>query len=178
MADSFVGEIRIFAGNYAPVDWLMCDGSLLNISQYQVLYSLIGVTYGGNGNTNFALPNLNGRLPIGQGSGTGLTPRVIGQTMGANTVTLVTAELPAHQHTIQATTNSATAITPGPSLTLAAISAPSVFYDAGTSAAATQKAFNAEAFSPSGGNTAHENTMPTLSLSYIISTSGAYPSQS
>ncbi|MBR7780108.1 phage tail protein [Undibacterium rugosum] len=178
MADSFVGEIRIFAGNYAPVDWLLCDGSVLSIAQYQSLYALIGVTYGGNGVTTFALPNLNGQLPIGQGTGSGLVNRVIGEKTGVASVTLASAELPIHTHAIQATTNLATTPTPGPTLTLATISAPSVFYDGGTSTPATQKAFNAEAFTPTGGNAAHNNMMPTLSLSYIIATSGTYPTPS
>ncbi|PRC95006.1 phage tail protein [Solimicrobium silvestre] len=178
MADSFIGEIRIFAGNYAPVDWLFCDGSLLNITEYQTLYALIGTAYGGNGNTTFALPNLNGKLPVGQGSGPNLTPRTIAQTFGVTTVSLTSNQLPSHLHTIQASNNPATTITPGPTLALGTIASPSVFYDLGNSVPANQRAFNSQAFSLSGGSTPHENTMPTLSLSYIISTAGMYPSQS
>lgn len=174
MADSFVGEIRIFAGNYAPVGWHMCDGSLLAISQYEALFALIGTTYGGDGKTNFAVPNLNAQLPIGQGTGVGLSTRVIGKTVGEYSVTLKLDELPAHRHTIQATSNLATTPVPDPNLTLATISDPSVFYDNGMSKPATQKALNAATLSNIGGAASHENKMPTLSLSYIIATQGYF----
>ena len=94
--DPFLGEIKIFAGSFAPVNWLFCDGSVLNIAQYNALYALIGTTYGGNGSTTFAVPDLRGRLPIGLGTGPGLTPKPIGAKGGTETAGLVLPETPAH----------------------------------------------------------------------------------
>ena len=99
MSDQFVGEIRILGGNFAPAGWALCNGQLLPISQNTALFSLLGTNYGGDGRSNFALPNLQGAAPLAMGSGPGLTPRVIGETGGEDAVTLTIAELPAHAHT-------------------------------------------------------------------------------
>lgn len=178
MADPFIGEIRLFAGNYAPVGWLLCEGQTVSIAEYETLFALLGTTYGGNGTTNFALPNLSEKLPIGQGSGPGLTRRVLGQTCGAASVPLTPAQLPAHTHAIQASTDAASTISPGATLSLGAASPPSTFYDNGEAAAATTKAFSSQACSSAGGNAPHNNMMPSLSLSYIIATTGFFPQQS
>jgi microcystin-dependent protein len=110
--DQFIGEIRIFAGKFAPKGWAFCSGQLLPISQNTALFSLLGTTYGGNGITNFALPNLNGRVPIHPGQGPGLSLYDLGETGGSETVTLTTANLPAHNHTISASTISGTTSVP------------------------------------------------------------------
>lgn len=102
-ADPFIGEITIFAGNFAPMGWLFCDGSELPIVQYQALYSLIGTYYGGNGTTTFKLPDLRGRVPMGYGNGPSLTPRQIGASGGAEKVAIAANEMPAHSHTVQTT---------------------------------------------------------------------------
>lgn len=128
MADGFVGEIRLFAGNYAPVNWLICDGRDVSISQYQVLYSLIGITYGGDGVNTFALPDLCGRLPMGQGTGTGLTPRTLGQKGGEQTVTLPVNKVPVHTHQVEATTSPAVSNNPGPTVLLAAAVSGDLLY--------------------------------------------------
>ncbi|OPA95856.1 phage tail protein [Pseudomonas fluorescens] len=102
----FIGTIQPFAFNFAPRDWALCAGQTLSVSQYQTLFALIGITYGGNGSTTFMLPNLQGRLPVGQGGGLGLTPRVIGEVAGTESVTATLANLPAHTHGIAALTAS------------------------------------------------------------------------
>lgn len=101
MSDPFIGEIRIWANNFAPRGWLPCDGRILPISQNTALFSILGVTYGGNGTTNFALPNLQAIAPMDWGNGPGLTPRDLGETGGSNAVTLLNSELPSHTHTLQ-----------------------------------------------------------------------------
>lgn len=111
MADCFLGEIRIFAGDYAPEGWLLCQGQSLSVSEYQALYSVIGNTYGGD-SVKFNLPNLMGRVPIGQGTGTGLTARTLGQSDGFATVTLTDATMPSHNHTFNVTTATATTVDP------------------------------------------------------------------
>jgi len=180
MAEPFVGEIRIFAGSYAPIGWVFCDGRALSISSYELLFSLIGNIYGGDGRTNFKVPDLRGNLPIGQGQGLNLSNRTIGQAFGENTVTLTTDNLPSHSHTIQATNNTADNITPGPALTLATISqqpTASNFYDAGSPGLTTKQTFDKDTLSPVGGNLPHGNQMPTLTINYIIATTGYYPTQ-
>ncbi len=117
--DPYLGEIRMFAGNYAPQDWVLCNGALLSISQYQALYALLGTAWGGDGISTFGAPDLRGRLPVGQGTGQGLTPRRVAQTGGTETVTLNATMIPAHNHAFNATSGDATAIAPGPALMFA-----------------------------------------------------------
>ena len=178
MSDWYVGEIRIFAGDYAPVGWEMCDGRSMRIADYEALYALIGVTYGGDGNTTFQLPNLNQTLPIGQGQGVGLSKRTLGQRLGEATVTLTAATIPAHQHTIFSTKADASSVTPGPTMQLAVIEqtpTASIFYDNGAAPETAIKAFSASALSTAGGSQPHENRMPSLALTYIIATNGIFP---
>ena len=176
--EAYVGEIRMFAGNYAPQGWKFCNGELLNIaSDYEVLFALIGTTYGGDGRTNFRLPDLRLRVPIGTGQAPRLTQRGMGQQIGSDTVTLQTSDVPSHGHTINASTADASTPTPGPGVTLAKTSV--VFYDTGARDASTKAALAAPTISPAGNGqpTAHPNLMPTASMNYIICVNGLYPSQ-
>jgi len=176
--EAYIGEIRMFAGNYAPQGWKFCNGELLNIaSDYEVLFALIGTTYGGDGRTNFRLPDLRLRVPIGVGQVPGSGQRLLGQQIGSDTVTLQPSDMPGHSHTINASTEDATTPTPGPGVTLAKTSA--VFYDSGVRSAPTKSALAAPAIVPAGNvqPTAHPNLMPTASMNYIICVNGLYPSQ-
>lgn len=170
--DPYIGEIRMFGGSFAPVGWLFCDGSLLAISQYDVLFNLIGTTYGGDGVNTFALPNLCGRLPIHQGQGNGLSARVIGEMAGAETVTLLTGQLPAHSHIPVANQGSGGADTPVGNYWSGSSTTPQ--FAPGSQANTTM---NAGAIQPTGGNAAHDNMQPLLAVSFIIATTGIYPSQ-
>lgn len=169
MSQPYVGEIRIFAGNFAPQGWMFCDGSVLPIAQNETLFNLIGTTYGGDGQNTFALPDLRGRVPIHVGTGAGLTTRQIGERAGSESVTLTSAQMPAHAHTLSASTSAAVAGA-GPSGVLAA-SAIS-FYGSGNPSTAM-----GPAIAPSGGGQPHENMAPFQALSFIISLFGIFPSQ-
>lgn len=195
MSDFYVGEIRLFSGNYAPEGWSICDGSTLNISTNQILFSVIGTTYGGDGVTNFKLPDLRGRVIVGQGTGsmpngTALTPRVIGQTGGVEQVTLQVSEMPAHTHNFQATSNLGTSDNPG--------TGPSANYMLSTISGGTgtkpigylpnptpptgitRVQLNSNTLSQSlglgNGAVPHENRMQYIALNYIIALSGVFPS--
>ena len=171
MAQPFLGEIRMFAGSSAPEGWRVCDGSGLDVNDYSELFALIGTTYGGDGGSVFLLPDLRGKLPVGQGAGLGLSSRTMGQQFGTNDVVLTTANLPAHSHAINGSRDTAEAITPGPTLTLGT-PAGSLFYSAGTG----KRALNNQAFGAIGGGTAHTNRMRTLSINYIIAVFDVFPS--
>lgn len=170
MSIPYVGEIRLFGGNFAPQDWLLCQGQLLPIALYETLFQLIGTTYGGDGVDTFRLPDLRGRVPVHMGTGPGLSQRVIGQTGGAEAVTLSAVHLPVHTHTLHASTAAASLAAPGGAL-LAATTVAS--YD--THAATTPMA--AAAVTASGGNQPHDNMAPTLAVNYIIAIAGIFPSQ-
>ncbi len=178
MSENFIGEIRMFGGNYAPRDWALCNGQLLSIAQYSALFALIGTTYGGNGTTNFALPNLQSRLAVGEGAGPGLTPRQIGQTGGSDTVTLSQAQMPAHNHMVVATT--ATGNLTGPSAT-AVLAAPggtgSSLYVVPGATPITSVSLSPSSVGTTGGNQPHDNHMPSLCVSFIIALSGIFPSR-
>lgn len=169
--DPYVGEIRLFASNFAPVNWALCQGQLLSIAQYDTLFSLIGTTYGGDGQNTFALPDLRGRVPVHQGPGPGLSMAAIGQTGGTETVTLQSSQVPAHSHGLRASTAAADQGTPGNNL-LAATAVASY----GPGPASTAMA--AGAIEPAGSVAQpHDNMAPTLAVNYIISLVGIYPSQ-
>lgn len=173
--EPYVGEIRMFAGAFEPLNWKFCNGQLLAIADYQMLYALIGTTYGGNGTTNFALPNLQGRLPVG--SSTSNPPGManaypMGAAGGSVGVTVTEAQMPAHTHAFSATTAAATTIAPGNTVTFA--TSPSNF----TSYAAnppTLVALNPQAVTSAGGSQMHENRMPAICINYIIALQGLYP---
>jgi microcystin-dependent protein len=172
VADQFLGEIRIFCGNFAPVQWALCDGQLLPISQNTALFSILGTYYGGNGTTNFALPNLQGAVPMDQGNGIGLSPRTIGQTGGEPSVTLNSGQLPAHAHSFQGVNALGVLSTPAGNLiaeqrTLVPYATP-----------ATGVAMAPQAIGPAGGNSPHNNLQPYLVLTFIIALQGFYPNRS
>jgi len=183
MADQFVAEIRIFPFNFAPTGWALCNGQLLPIAQNTALFSLIGTFYGGDGRSNFALPNLQASVPIAQGQGPGLTSRVVGESGGESAVALLQSQLPAHSHTLQATTTTGTTATAaGSQLALAAAgggkgSASSVanFYSGNT---ANATAMSPNAIGASGGGQPHNNMMPYLGLNFCIALQGIFPPRS
>ena len=164
MSTPYVGEIRMFAGNFAPAGWAFCDGSLLPISEFEVLFNLIGTTYGGDGQSTFALPDMRGRLPIHTGSGF-----VQAQNGGVESVTLPVTQIPAHTHTVTATTNSNTASVPGGNYLA---SGPDI-YDQNKPGTNTM----APAISSAGGSQPHNNFQPYLCVNFILSLFGIYPSQ-
>jgi microcystin-dependent protein len=172
MSDPFIGEIRMFGGNFAPVGWLMCDGSFVSISEYEVLYTLLGTTFGGDGQTNFGLPDMRGRVPIHTGQGQGLQNYRLGQLAGDNGVTLTGANLPAHTHAFQAVTDASTTATAQGAL-LAQVAQVSIYTQRGANAGLSG---NAIAAAPGGGQP-HENRMPSLTLTFIICYAGIFPSQ-
>ena len=168
MGTPFVGEIRMFAGNFAPAGWMFCQGQLLPISENETLFQLIGTTYGGDGQSTFALPNLSSRVPIHQGSGFTLA-----DAAGAESVTLTTSQIPAHTHVPQASTSSVSP--PNVSSPAGAVWAQSVLNDYST--AAPSQAMNAAAIGSSGGSQPHDNMIPFLVINFIISLFGIFPSQ-
>ena len=172
MSTPYIGEIRMFGGSFAPVGWMFCDGSLLAISQYDALFSLIGTTYGGDGQSTFALPNLCGRLPIHQGQGPGLSNRVIGEAAGAEAVTLSVSQLPAHNHIPVANQGGGNSDSPVGSYWSG--SATTAQFVPGSESNTTM---NAGTVPPTGGNAAHGNMQPFLAVSFIIATDGVYPTQ-
>lgn len=186
LMEAFLGTILPWPMNWAPAGWALCDGSLLPINQNQALFSLIGTTYGGNGTSNFAVPNLCGRTPIGAGNGPGLTPKVFGATYGAESAALTANNLPAHTHTLTAS-SADTGLTqaPAPGWTLGAASsntggrAPAIvpvpMYNAATPATPVPSAPTSVAGS---SNPAPISTLPpTLCMMFIICTNGFYPAR-
>ncbi len=171
--DPFLGEILLFAGNFAPRGWAYCEGQLLPISQYSALFSILGTTYGGDGRTTFALPDLRGRAPISPGNGPGLSSYRLGQKGGAESHTLTIANLPSHNHTVTTTMDAdpGTTSTPGPGLVPAEASED--IYGPGTSAVSTDHVSTL-----AGGNQAVSNMPPFLALNYIIALQGTFPSRS
>ncbi|MWC30175.1 phage tail protein [Paenibacillus sp. MMS18-CY102] len=169
--ENFVGEIRMFGGNFAPVGWLLCDGRQLPISEYEVLFMLLGTTYGGDGVNTFCLPDLRGRLPVGQGQRPGASNYVIGQSAGSESVTLITNQMPAHTHIPRASA-AATQNTPAGAVWG---TGEIVGY---APADATGQPLNAAAITAAGGSQPHDNMMPYLAIGFIIATVGIFPSQS
>lgn len=172
MSEPFIGEIRLFAGNFAPTGWAFCDGQLLAIAENDALFSLLGTTYGGDGETSFGLPDLRGRLPIHAGTGPGLSPRVLGSSTGVEEVTITANQLPSHTHALQASTRPANSPNPAGHV-LATSTGIDLFIDEvpGTS-------LNAQAVTATGGSQSHDNLMPYLCVNFIIALFGIYPSSS
>jgi microcystin-dependent protein len=179
MSQPYVGEIRMFGGNFAPAGWMLCQGQLLAISQNATLFNLIGTTYGGDGVNTFALPDLRGRAPIHQGQSPGTSSYTIGQNGGVETVTLTTNQLPSHTHSIVADSNNAT--TGDPTNAYYASSSPTDAFtvpgSAANPAAPMLKTFNAAVLPSQGGSQPHDNMQPFLIVNYIISLFGVFPSQ-
>jgi microcystin-dependent protein len=175
MTAPFVAEIRMFAGNFAPRGYAFCSGQILPISQNTALFSLLGTTYGGNGTTNFALPNLQGRAPMHSGNGPGLTPRVLGEVGGENSVTLLSTEMPSHTHSISGAViaNSNPGETPA-SNTLFTNSAPNQLYGAVLGTAVN---LAPQSITLTGGSQPHNNTQPYLAITFIIALQGIFPAR-
>jgi microcystin-dependent protein len=175
MSNPFVAEIRIFTGNFAPKGWALCDGQLMSISQNTALFSLLGTTYGGDGKSNFALPNLQGCAPMQAGQGPGLSLRDLGETSGEQAVTLLQTEMPAHSHGVQAS-GATTQPTPGGN---AWGSGQKGFGNAyAASAPQTNVQMNPFGTSIAGGNLPHNNMPPFLGLTFIIALQGVFPPRS
>ncbi len=170
MAQPYVGEIRIFAGNFAPVGWAFCDGQLVAISENETLFQLIGTTYGGDGESTFALPDLRGRLPLHQGANAGST-FVMGQTGGAEEVTVVTQQVPAHAHPFLAANAQGDQINPSGNLPAQSFNVTPYINQAPDGSMLNT------AISPVGGGQPHENRQPFLGVSFIISLFGLFPQQ-
>jgi microcystin-dependent protein len=170
MSQPYVGEIRMFAGNFAPAGWMFCEGQLIPISEFETLFNLIGTTYGGDGQSTFALPDLRGRLPIHQGNGFTLA-----ETGGAEEVTLNTQQIPSHNHMVGATTTGQV-LSPSGAIPAQPASTQSgtAIYDANTPATTL---LPASIGATTGGNQPHDNFQPYLCVNFIISMFGIFPSQ-
>ena len=176
MSEKFVAEIRIFAGNFAPTGWALCDGQLLPISQNTALFSLLGTTYGGDGKSTFALPNLQGCAPMQAGQGPGLSLRDLGVTAGEQTVTLLQTEMPAHSHTAQGSTGSNQTTPVNNAWASGAKLGGGNLYFPSTPASNVQ--MSPFATSIAGGSQPHNNMMPYLGLTFIIALQGIFPPRS
>jgi len=171
MADPFVAEIRIFPFNFAPKGWAWCDGQLLPLSQNTALFSLLGTTYGGNGKSNFALPDLQGRAPMHPGQGPGLSLHDLGETGGSETVTLLESEIPAHSHAVSASQADGNSQTPAGEKLATGVGVGQY----AAPGALTQLSPNALA--PAGGNQPHNNLQPYLTFYFCIALQGVFPSR-
>lgn len=178
--DPYIGEIRIFAGTFAPIGWASCNGALLPISEYQTLFTLIGTTYGGDGVTTFAVPDLRGRSIISQGRSQAGTTYVLGQMGGTESVTLLLPNIPSHQHTFSASTQQGTTTAASNNFLAAPVDPSATPQTIGLYASATPtpviQPLLPGALTPTGGTQAHENRMPFVTISYIIATEGIFPS--
>ena len=173
MGTPFLGEVKMFAGNFSPRSWALCNGQLLPIAQNSAVFSFLGTTYGGNGQTNFALPNLQGNVPVHMGQGPGLSNYVLGQTGGEVNHTLTLSELPSHSHALRGTSSANTgnpAAVPGSEL-LAATASAKVYRSA------TNLVAMANGLSVGGGGQPHVNKQPYLGLTFIIALEGIFPSR-
>jgi microcystin-dependent protein len=171
MSQPYIGEIRMVGFNFAPVSWAKCEGQLMAIAQNETLFALIGTTYGGDGQQTFALPNLAGRIPIHQGSGSGLSTRIIGEISGSETATLTSSQMPAHNHTPQAQSANGSQATPQNGFWAGAA-------NAGYTAGPGNIPMRANLIGLTGGSQPHTNMMPFLAINFIISLFGVFPSQS
>lgn len=172
--DPYIGEIRMFAGNFAPTGWAFCDGQVLPINQNTALFSLLGTYYGGNGTTNFALPNLQNASPMDQGNGPGLTPRTAGETGGEWEVALNQTQLPSHTHGAMGTSTPASVTSPAGNQWAAAPDRGGALYSDVTSGLVPM---SKTAFSSVGASSPHNNMPPYLTVSFIIALQGVFPSR-
>jgi microcystin-dependent protein len=168
MAQPYVGEIRMFAGNFAPAGWMFCEGQLLPISEYETLFNLIGTTYGGDGQSTFALPDLRGRVPLHQGNGFTLA-----ETGGVETITLTVSQIPAHSHPLLGSTHVAVDVNPENRVVANTGTAGGFSYVEDV----TSQNLSPAAISSVGGSQPHENLQPYLCVDFIISLFGIFPSQ-
>jgi len=168
MADPFVAEIRIFPFNFAPKGWAFCDGQLLPLSQNTALFALLGTTYGGDGKSTFALPDLQGNVPVHPGQGPGLSLYDLGQQGGAETVTLLESEMPVHSHTLRAVEDDGAFFTPVGQF----LASGNSMYVTGNTANTTMAP---QVLTPAGGSLPHNNMMPYLTLNFCIALQGVFP---
>lgn len=175
MADPFVAEIRIFPFNFAPRGWAWCNGQLLPISQNTALFSLLGTTYGGDGKSTFALPDLEGRAPMHPGQGPGLSLHDLGETGGSDTVTLLQSEMPNHSHSLRANTDFADVQTPGPARSIARSQNANAYK---APAGQPTADMSPSALGVTGGSQPHNNMQPYLTLYFNIALQGVFPPRS
>ncbi len=171
MAEPFIGEIRMFAGTFAPRGWAFCDGQLLSITQNEALFSLFGTVYGGDGRTTFGLPDARGRVALHQGTGPGLSPRALGQKGGVEDVTIIENQLPVHSHTMQGSSSVGNQSSPQ-----GRVVAESPSFDLYQSGAPTAD-MSPDTVTPIGGNQQHTNLQPFLCINCIVALFGIFPSQ-
>lgn len=173
--EPFLGMVGLFGFNFEPRGWAFCSGQILPIAQNSALFALLGVTYGGNGQTTFALPDLRGRVPIGQGQGPGLTPHPIGEVAGTETVTLIQTQMPAHNHLLNVSTQGAGSDSPsGSVLAVSALADGTVVNTYGSTITATA---NPQSIGVAGGTQPHPNMQPYLVMNYCIALEGIFPSR-
>jgi microcystin-dependent protein len=170
MAEPFLGEIRLFAGNFAPKGWALCEGQLMPLAQNTALFSLLGTYYGGDGKTTFALPDLRGRVPIGQGDGQGLTPRTLGESAGESAVSLLTTEMPIHTHLPNCSSQQSGAQPEGAYW-------GSTGRGANAYAATATANLSVLAVQAAGGSQPHNNMQPYLGMTFIIALQGVFPAR-
>jgi len=171
MSEPFVGEIRMFAGNFAPRGWAFCDGQLLAVSQNDALFSLLGTIYGGDGRTTYGLPDLRGRIPIHAGSGPGLSPRRLGAKAGGEKVTLTVNQMPSHGHPLQVTASNGPETNPGGNALAGSTLLEAYADETPDTNMATSSVTSV------GGSRSHTNLMPFLCIHFIIALYGIYPSR-
>lgn len=175
MSDQFVAEIRIFGFNFAPTGWAECNGQIMPISQNTALFSLLGTNYGGNGTSNFGLPNLQGNIPMGAGNGAGLTPYVQGETGGVSVVTLDTTQIPSHSHTPQCSTGVADQTSPAGNAPGSPPAQRGQNFYATSLGTPPNPQFNPIVLSVAGGNQPHNNMPPYLAVNFCIALNGIFP---
>lgn len=173
MSDPFIGQITLFAGNFAPRGWAFCDGQLLPISQNTALFSILGTTYGGDGRTTFALPDLRGRVPLHPGQGPGLSNRQLGEAGGTENVTLLVNQMPNHTHAAQADAGTATQQNP----TNHVLASEAAGVTATYSSNPPNTTMNPQAIGATGGSQPHNNMPPFLGVNFIIALQGIFPSR-
>ena len=172
MADPFIGEIRMFAGNFAPVGWALCDGQIMSIAQNTALFSILGTTYGGNGVNTFGLPDLRGRVPIHMGQGIGLSDYALGEVSGEENVALTTSQMPAHSHLVNADSGDR-GTSSHPNGQLLASSGTDSIYSSNADSTMSPNMIQA-----AGANQPHSNIQPFLCVNFIIALNGIFPSRS
>jgi len=176
MSEPFVGEIRMFGGNFAPRGWALCDGQLLSVSQNDALFSLLGTIYGGDGRTTFGLPDMRGRLPVHMGQGPGLSARPIGQRIGTEYVTLTSNQIPDHDHPFYGSSHNASSATISGHV-YSTVPTNDLFYAPAHSDPSRNVSLYPGTISNTGGSRQHSNQMPALAVSFIIALVGIYPSR-
>jgi microcystin-dependent protein len=177
MSEPFIGQIMMFAGNFAPRGWALCEGQVLSIAQNTALFSILGTTYGGNGQTTFALPDLRGRVPIQPGQGPGLSSYTLGQSAGVENVSLLISNIPAHNHPLEASTGAGDA--PSPQNAVPAVTVdPNTQQPLSSYNTSPNTTMAAASVGFAGGSQPHTNVQPYLCVNFIIALEGIFPSRS